>query len=186
MEQKCINSITLSSNYNRLLCYQKAVVVYDLTHHFCSRFIKSSDRTCDQMIQAARSGKQNIVEGYGNLATSKEMGIKLLKVSHGSHMELLEDYYDYLRVRGLRLWDKESREAKAMSQLGKENNDPQHFVSLAESRTDETIANMAIILIKQCMILTQKYIERTIENFTQEGGFREKMTKIRLNIRNGQ
>ena len=108
------------------------------------------------MIQAARSGKQNIVEGYGNLATSKEMGIKLLKVSHGSHMELLEDYYDYLRVRGLRLWDKESREAKAMSQLGKENNDPQYFVSLAESRTDETIANMAIILIKQCMILTQK------------------------------
>ena len=186
MEQKCINSITLSSNYYRLLCYQKAVVVYDLTHHFCSRFIKSSDRTCDQMIQAARSGKQNIVEGYGNLATSKEMGIKLLKVSHGSHMELLEDYHDYLRVRGLRLWDKESREAKAMSQLGKENNDPQYFVSLAESRTDETIANMAIILIKQCMILTQKYIERTIENFTQEGGFREKMTKIRLNIRNGQ
>ena len=88
MEQKSIKSITLSSNYKRLLCYQKAVVIYDLTYHFCSRFIKSSDRTCDQMIQAARSGKQNIVEGYGNLATSKEMGIKLLKVSHGTSRRL--------------------------------------------------------------------------------------------------
>ena len=135
------------------------------------------------MIQAARSGKQNIVEGYGNLATSKEMGIKLLRVAHGSHMELIEDYYDYLRVRGLRIWDRESKEAKAMSELGKRNKDSQYFVSLAESRNDETIANMAIILIKQAMILTQKYIERTIENFTQEGGFREKMTKIRLDKR---
>lgn len=135
------------------------------------------------MIQAARSGKQNIVEGYGNLATSKEMGIKLLRVAHGSHMELIEDYYDYLRVRGLRIWDRESKEAKAMSELGKRNKDSQYFVSLAESRNDETIANMAIILIKQAMILTQKYIERTIENFTQEGGFREKMTKIRLDTR---
>ena len=70
-----------------------------------------------------------------------------------------------------------------MSELGKTNSDSQYFVSLAESRTDETIANMTIILIKQCMILTQKYIERTIENFTQEGGFREKMTKIRLDTR---
>ena len=183
MEQKSIKSITLSSNYKRLLCYQKAVVIYDLTYHFCSRFIKSSDRTCDQMIQAARSGKQNIVEGYGNLATSKEMGIKLLKVSHGSHMELLEDYSDYLRVRGMRIWDRESKEAKAMSELGKTNNDPQYFISLAESRTDETIANMAIILIKQGMILTQKYIERTIENFSHEGGFREKMTRVRLEVR---
>ena len=135
------------------------------------------------MIQAARSGKQNIVEGYGNLVTSKEMGIKLLRVAHGSHMELIEDYYDYLRVRGLRIWDRESKEAKAMSELGKRNKDSQYFVSLAESRNDETIANMAIILIKQAMILTQKYIERTIENFTQEGGFREKMTKIRLDTR---
>ena len=158
-------------------------MVYDLTYHFCSRFLKSGDRTIDQMIQAARSGKQNIVEGYGNLGTSKEMGIKLLRVAHGSHMELIEDYYDYLRVRGMRIWDRESKEAKAMSELGKRNKDSQYFVSLAESRNDETIANMTIILIKQCMILTQKYIERTIENFTQEGGFREKMTKIRLDTR---
>ena len=183
MERKNTNTINLSSDYKRLLCYQKAVVVYDLTYHFCSRFLKSGDRTIDQMIQAARSGKQNIVEGYGNLGTSKEMGIKLLRVSHGSHMELLEDYYDYLRVRGMRIWDRESKEAKAMSELGKTNSDSQYFVSLAESRTDETIANMTIILIKQCMILTQKYIERTIENFTHEGGFREKMTKIRLDTR---
>ena len=183
MERKNTNTINLSSDYKRLLCYQKALVVYDLTYHFCSRFLKSGDRTIDQMIQAARSGKQNIVEGYGNLATSKEMGIKLLKVSHGSHMELLEDYYDYIRVRGMRIWDRESKEAKAMSELGKTNSDSQYFVSLAESRTDETVANMTIILIKQCMILTQKYIERTIENFTHEGGFREKMTKIRLDTR---
>lgn len=184
MEQNIQSSINLSAEYKRLLCYQKAVIVYDLTYYFCSRYIKANDRTFDQMIQAARSGKQNIVEGCGNLATSKEMGIKLLNVSHGSHMELLEDYTDYLRVRGLRIWERESKEAKAMSQLGKENNDPQYFVSLAENRTDETVANMAIILIKQGMILTQRYVERIIENFTHEGGFREKMTKIRLDVRN--
>ena len=184
MEQKNTNAINLYIDYRRLLCYQKAIVVYDLTYLFCSRYLKSGDRTCDQMIQAARSGKQNIVEGCGNLATSKEMGIKLLKVSLGSHMELIEDYCDYLRVRGFHIWDKESAEARAMAKLGRENADSQFFTSLAESRNDETIANMAIILIKQCMLLTQKYAERIIENFTHEGGFREKMTRIRLDVRN--
>ncbi len=92
------NHINLNTNYHKLLCYQKSVVVYDLTYHFCSRFIDKHDRTYDQMIQAARSGKQNIVEGYGDMATSKEMGIKLFNVARASLMELAEDYGDYLRV----------------------------------------------------------------------------------------
>ena len=102
------NLITLNSDYKKLLCYQKTVVIYDLTYHFCSRFVSRADRTHDQMIQAARSGKQNIVEGYADMATSKEMGIKLFNVARGSLMELAEDYEDYLRVRNMRQWERDS------------------------------------------------------------------------------
>ena len=79
-------------DYTKLLCYQKAVVIYDLTFHFCNRFIAKSDRTFDQMVQAARSGKQNIVEGYTDATTSFEIAIKLYNIARGSLKELLEDY----------------------------------------------------------------------------------------------
>ncbi len=177
------NNINLNSNYHKLLCYQKSVVVYDLTYHFCSRFIDKHDRTYDQMIQAARSGKQNIVEGYGDLATSKEMGIKLFNVARASLMELAEDYSDYLRVQGLRRWESNSQEMATMTQLGATHNDPQYFVSLAESRSDEIIANMALVLIRQTQSLLCKYVDKVSENFATEGGFREQMTSIRLKNR---
>ena len=136
------------------------------------------------MVQAARSGKQNIVEGYGALATSKESGIKLFNVARASLLELYEDYNDYLRVRNMRVWESESSEAKAMAKLGVENSDPRYFVSLAETRSDEVVANMTIILIKQAISLIHKYLDRVNENFAKEGGFREKMTQVRLNVRN--
>ena len=184
MREQSNNHITLNSNYQKLLCYKKSLIVYDLTYHFCSRFINPKDRTFDQMIQAARSGKQNIVEGYTDLATSKEMGIKLLNVARGSLAELHEDFCDYLRVRNLRIWERESDEAKAMARLGNSGKESRYFVELAESRSDETIANMTLILIKQAIILTFRYIERVSENFAKEGGFKERMTQIRLNERN--
>jgi four helix bundle protein len=105
-------------NYQELLSYQKAVVVYDLTFRFCQRFLARGDRTVDQMVQAARSGKQNIVEGSKASGTSKAMELKLTNVARASLEELLEDYRDFLRVRDLELWDKDSREARFVRKLG--------------------------------------------------------------------
>src|SRR5690606_5913391 len=105
-------------NYRELLSYQKAEVVYDLTYRFCGRFLKKGDRTIDQMIQAARSGKQNIAEGSKASATSKEMEIKLTNVARASLEELLIDYQDFLRVRDLLLWDRDSQGALYVRRLG--------------------------------------------------------------------
>src|SRR2546425_3616748 len=93
-------------NYQELLSYQKAEVVYDLTFRFCQHFLTRGDRTIDQMVQAARSGKQNIVEASKASGTSKEMEIKLTNVARASLEELLVDYQDFLRVRDLKLWPK--------------------------------------------------------------------------------
>lgn len=105
-------------NYRELLSYQKTVVTYDLTYHFCDRFLKKGDRTIDQMVQAARSGKQNIVEGSKTSLASSEMEIKLTNVARASLEELLEDYRDYVGVRDLPLWPKDYQEAKYVRQLG--------------------------------------------------------------------
>lgn len=178
------DKIIWNSKYSNLLCYQKTVIIYDLTFHFCIRFVDKRDRTYDQMIQAARSGKQNIVEGHADMSTSKESGLKLFNIARGSLLELLEDYKDYLRVRGMRLWEDNSEEMKTMSKLGVEHSDSQFFVNLAESRTDEVVANMAVVLIRQAITLITKYIDKVSENFAKVGGFRERMTQIRLNARN--
>jgi len=104
-------------NYEELLSYQKAEVIYDLTYRFCQRFLTVRDRTVDQMVQAARSGKQNIAEGSKAAVTSKEMEFKLTNVARASLEELLLDYQDYLRVRDLRQWDKNSKEALYVRKL---------------------------------------------------------------------
>src|SRR5205809_3827200 len=104
--------------YQNLLSYRKAEIVYDATVYFCGRFLDKRDRTYDQMIQAARSGKQNIVEGSMASGTSKETEIKLTNVARASLEELLTDYRDFLRTRGWRLWDKNSREALFVRKLG--------------------------------------------------------------------
>jgi four helix bundle protein len=97
--------IPVHGNYKELLSYRKAEVIYDITFRFCERCLRRGDRTIDQMVQAARSGKQNIVEGCAASGTSKEMEIKLLGVARASLEELLNDYRDFLRVRDLPLWD---------------------------------------------------------------------------------
>lgn len=170
-------------NYTSLLCYQKALVIYDLTYHFCERFLDKRDRTYDQMIQAARSGKQNIVEGVVDLSTSFEMVIKLLNVSRGSLAELKEDYLDYIRTRRLRLWEDGSAEKEAMRRLGIQHSDSAYFLALAEVRGDETIANMVLVLLYQAEHLIYNYIKHLEERFVEEGGFREKMYHARVKTR---
>ncbi len=103
--------------YRDLYAYHKAEIIYDLTYHFCKRFLRRGDRTIDQMVQAARSGKQNIIEGAKASATSKEMEIKLTNVARASLEELLADYEDFLRVRQAKLWDKNSKEALYVRKL---------------------------------------------------------------------
>src|ERR1700676_502048 len=110
--------IPAHGNYEELLSYQKAEVVYDLTYRFCQRFLSKGDRTIDQMVQAARSGIQNIAEGSKASGTSKEMEIKLTNVARASLEELLVDYRDFLRVRDLPLWQRDSREALFVRKLG--------------------------------------------------------------------
>jgi four helix bundle protein len=105
-------------NYRELLSYRKAEIVYDVTFAFCDRFLVKRDRTIDQMIQAARSGKQNILEGSKASKTSSEMEIKLTNTARASLEELLDDYHDFLRARKLALWRKDSREAQFVRCLG--------------------------------------------------------------------
>src|SRR5436309_10718105 len=132
-------------NYQDLLSYQKAEVVYDLTFRFCQRFLNRGDRTIDQMVQAARSGNQNIVEGSKASGTSKEMEIKLTNVARASLEELLVDYRDFLRVRDLPLWDKDSKEARFVRGLGKKPHVTfEDFRDFCETRPAEVVANIAI------------------------------------------
>lgn len=105
-------------DYQTLLSFQKAEVAYDITFRFAHKYLSRGDRTVDQMIQSARSGKQNILEGSKAAQTSKEMEIKLTNVGRASLEELLRDYYDYLRVRDHVIWDKDSREARFVRRLG--------------------------------------------------------------------
>ncbi len=170
--------------YQKLMSYQKAELVYDLTFRFCERFLKRGDRTIDQMVQAARSGKQNIAEGSKASGTSKEMEIKLLNVARASLEELLVDYRDFLRVRDLRLWDKESKEVRYVRKLGRQTPITyETFREFCESRPAEVVANIAICLVHQTNYLLDRQIRRLEQDFIKEGGIRERMTRARKEYR---
>jgi four helix bundle suffix protein len=174
-------------NYRELLSYRKAEIVYDLTYRFCQRFLKKGDRTIDQMVQAARSGKQNIVEGSKASVTSKETEIKLTNVARASLEELLNDYRDYLRVRDLKLWKKDSKEVQYARKLGaKPDVTYETYKTYMETRPAEVVANIALCLINQTNYLLDRQICRLEKDFVQEGGLRERMTRARLKHRNMQ
>jgi four helix bundle suffix protein len=174
-------------DYQTLLSYQKSEVIYQITFRFCERFLKRGDRTVDQMVQAARSGKQNIIEGSKAATTSKEMEIKLTNVARASLEELLEDYRDYLRVRDLPLWDKQGSKAAYARKLGKSS--PlsfEVFREFTETRPAEVVANITICLIHQANYLLDQQLKALAENFLKEGGLRERMTRARLQARDEQ
>ena len=166
-------------NYKKLFSYQKTEVIFEMTYYFCHHYLQRGDRTIDQMVQAARSGKQNIVEGCAASATSNKTEIKLVSVAKASLQELLEDYEDYLRTRGHRQWEEGSKELEAMRRLGREHNDAPFFMKLVQTRPPETIANMAIVLIKQADYLLFRQLQRLADDFVEEGGFSERMMRIR-------
>lgn len=177
------NFIRQKGNYEELLCYKKSVCIYDATYYFAHKYLQRGDRTIDQMIQAARSGKQNIVEGCSAATTSAESEIKLLNVAKASLQELLEDYKDYLRVRRLELWDNKSAKHVQARRACAAHNEPEYYRQAFEKRNDETIANIAIILIKQADYLLKRYFDRIKQDFLENGGIKEEMTRSRLQWR---
>lgn len=162
-----------------MLSYQKADVIYCLTYYFVEHYLRRNDRTCDQMIQAARSGKQNIIEGCAASSTSAKTEIKLVNVAKASLQELLEDYEDYLKTRGHRQWKENSVELLKMRELGTRHNDTAFFMNIAQTRPPETIANMCIVLIKQADYLLFRQLKRLEQDFLANGGFNERMYRLR-------
>lgn len=171
-------------DYRTLLSFQKAEVVYDITFRFAHKFLAKGDRTIDQMIQAARSGKKNILEGSKAGLTSKEMDIKLTNVARASLEELLDDYRDFLRARDLPIWDKDAKEARFVRNLGR--TEPQTYElyrEFVETRPPEVIANIAICLVNQTNYLLDRQLLRLARDFAEQGGLRERMTRVRLRSR---
>jgi len=171
--------------YKNLLSYQKAEIIYDATVYFCNRLIDKRSRTHDQMVQAARSGKQNIVEGSMASGTSKEMEIKLTNVARASLEELLTDYRDFLRARGADEWPPEHPYARRLRELNRsENAHYETFKRGIENHDPVIAANVIIGLIRVASYLLSRQIKRLEQDFIKEGGLREKMTRVRLRERN--
>ena len=170
--------------YRALKSFQKAEIVFDVTYRFCGRFLGKGDRTVDQMIQAARSGKQNIIEGAKAAVTSKETELKLTNVARASLEELLADYEDFLRSKNAAKWDKDSREAKFVRTLGgKVGVGFEAFREFVETRPGEVVANIALCLIHQANFLLDQQIRRLEQDFLKEGGLRERMSRARVESR---
>ena len=173
-----------TGNYRALHAYRKAEVLYDYTFRFCEKFLAKGDRTRDQMIQAARSGKQNIAEGSKASVTSTETEIKLMNVARASLEELLLDYQDFLRVRDLPQWGKNSREALYVRKLGTQPDESyETYRPFFADRPAGVLANIALCLIHQANYLLDQLIRRLEKDFVQKGGLRERMTRARLSHR---
>jgi len=173
--------------YENLLSFQKARIVFDGTVRFCERFLNKRDRTVDQMVQAARSGKQNILEGSQASGTSKETEIKLVNVARASLEELLEDYRDFLRTGGHPLWEKNSKEALFVRKLGAGNDvSYESYKTYIDTRPPEIVANILICLIHQTNYLLDQQLRALEKAFLEEGGLRERMTRARLEARRKQ
>ena len=177
--------IPAHGGYEQLLSYQKAVIVFVGTSFFVKKWLsKHGDRTVDQMVQAARAGKQNIVEGSVASGTSKEMEIKLTNVARASLEELKEDYRDFLRTRQLAEWDAGHRYAKRLRQLNRTPEaDYATFKKGIESDDPAIAANVLLGLTTVSCYLLQKQIQSLEKAFLREGGLRERMTRTRLAAR---
>ncbi|HET9227932.1 MAG TPA: four helix bundle suffix domain-containing protein [Thermoanaerobaculia bacterium] len=171
--------------YRRLVSYQKAQIVFDATVSFCARFIDKRSRTHDQMIQAARSGKQNIVEGSMASGLSKETEIKLTGVARASLEELLEDYLDFLRTRGHAEWPAEHRYARRLRKLNRIPDATYETFRKGIENPDPAIAaNVILGLIRVTNYLLDQQLRHLEQAFVKEGGLRERMTRARLQERN--
>lgn len=169
--------------YRNLKSYQNAEIVYDATVVFCNRFVDRRSRTHDQMVQAARSGKQNIAEGSMASGTSRKTELKLVSVARASLEELLLDYQDFLRQNGLPLWEKDHPKAMEVRKLVyKTNRSYTTYEPYLES-TAEAAANAMICLIHQANYLLDQQLRQLDQQFREEGGFTEKLHQARTQAR---
>lgn len=166
-------------DYNNLMAFKKADTIYQCTFDFINRFVNKSDRTFDQMLQAARSGKQNIAEGNVDGAASKISKMKLLGFASGSLAELKTDYIDYLNTRNLVLWGEDDPRHQKTRQYCARRNEVHFYRKALMQRSDETCANILIILIFQCKFLVDSLIRSSKHNFVTKGGTRENLYKER-------
>jgi four helix bundle suffix protein len=172
--------IPAHGGYRQLKSYQSAEIVHDATVAFCTRFIDRRSRTTDQMVQAARSGKQNIAEGSQASGTSKKFELKLVSVARASLEELLLDYQDFLRQRSLPLWSKDHSEAKAIRRIAYvKNRSYQSYRTYIEEDSPEIAANVLICLIHQTNYLLDRQLAQLEQQFLTEGGFTERLYHAR-------
>lgn len=174
------------ANWEDLYFYQKSNVLYQMTFVFTKRFLTRGDRTVDQMVQAARSGKQNIVEGSADGVTSMEMELKLLNVARSSIKELKEDYEDYIVSRHLQRWNPGHERYDGMLKFCRNHNRIEDYQDFFEKWSDEEMCNIALTLchmVDKMMTTYQQQLEKT---FVQEGGIKERMTAARLGYRTNQ
>jgi four helix bundle suffix protein len=184
-----------SGGYRDLRSFQIATIIYDATYWFCERFLEPRSRMSDQMVQAARSGRQNIAEGSRASATSSQTELRLVNVARSSLEELLLDYEDFLRHRHLRKWDPDSPEALEVRRIGQDRSDPtdptdeQRYALYAQwlDHADPAIrANALLCLINQANYLLDKQIAALEANFIEDGGYSEQLATARLAERNKQ
>ena len=182
-----VKVLRAQTNWEKLYFYQKTVVLYQMTYIFCQRFLpKHGDRTVDQMVQAARSGKQNIVEGCADGVTSTEMELKLLNVARGSIKELKEDYLDYIRSRGLSLWNAKHPRYNGLLSYCRTHNALEDYEPFFDKWTDEELANCANTLCHMVDRMLTTHLAKKEADFTENGGIRERMTAARLGRRHTQ
>ena len=172
--------------YQDLYFYQKTEVIYVMTYHFAKRFLDSKgDRTVDQMIQAARSGKQNIVEGLADGMTSTEMQLKLLNVARSSLKELRADYEDYLHTRELPFWDAKHHRYEDMLTFCRKHNKVSDYEPYLKQWNDEEICNIALTLLHMTDRMMKTYISGLDQQFVTHGGIKERMYAARTGYRKG-
>lgn len=173
--------------WQNLYIYRKSDAIYQLTVAFCQRFLpEHGDRTVDQMVQAARSGKQNIVEGCEDGQTSSEMEIKLLNVARGSLRELREDYQDYLNTHHLSVWQGDGLRLERLRSFCHQHNDFADYELLVSKMNDEEFANLMLTLCHQTDKMMYSYIENLEKRFVSEGGIKERMHSARTGYRQQQ
>jgi four helix bundle suffix protein len=184
-EQSDGGLIPAHGGYRQLKSYQMAEIVYDATVAFCERFIDRRSRTHDQMIQAARSGKQNIAEGSMASGTSRKMELKLVGVARASLEELLLDYQDYLRQHGLQLWDKDHPKAQAVRRLAyAKDRSYSTYKTYVEDGSPEVAANTLVCVIHQANYLLDQQLRQLGKQFLSDGGFTERLYRERSKARN--
>jgi four helix bundle suffix protein len=173
-------------NYRDLIAFQKAECIYDVTYYFAHHFYQRGDRTIDQMVQAARSGKQNIAEGCTDSTMSREMELKLLNVAMGSLKELLEDYQDFLTSRHLALWRAGHPRYDAMLEFCRKHNRLEDYEPFFNVWSDEEMANTALTLCHMVGTMMTNYLGQLEEQFVKVGGIKERMHAARTGYRRAE